>query len=161
MKQKSLLTPKKQNFSKNFLSRWPPQWRKHRRKFTRGSQIVVNVAQGTARGNIEQDSLSDSCYTLNKRMALEELRRAIKEIDRNKGFDPYNWHTCLKSLMFFTLCLFLHLVNTCFEVGFWPSKQVSVILLKKPGKAASSVFAYRCISSIIACKQIAGAHTGC
>ena len=108
---------------------------------------MVNVVLGTPRGIVEQDSLLDSCYMLNKRITMEELRKAIKKIDRNEGIDPYNWHPCLtKSLKFFTLSLFLHLLNTCLEDGFRPFQQVSVLLLKKPEKRRQAS-AYRCISS--------------
>ena len=95
----------------------------------------------------EQDSLSNSWYMLNKRNPLEELRRAIRKIGRNKGIDPHIWHRCL--LKYFTvsfLSLFLHLLNTCVEAGFWPFKQVLLIVLKKPGNAASCPSSYRCIS---------------
>ena len=43
------------SFDKNFLTE---------------AKSVVNVALGTARGNVEQDSLSDSCYMLSKRFTI-------------------------------------------------------------------------------------------
>ena len=119
------------NFDENFLTE---------------AKSVVNVALGTARGYVEWDSLSDFGYILNKRITMEELRRANGKFDRKKGLDPYNRHPCLmKNFKLLYLSLFLHVLNTCFEVGFRPFKQVSLILVKKTAKTASSPSAYRCI----------------
>ena len=120
--------------------------------FLTETKCQVNVALGTARGNVEQESFSDACYMLSKRITLEELGRVIKKIDRNKSIDPYNWHTSLiENFKFFTLSLFLHLLSTCWEVRFWTFKQASVTLLKKPFRLSLHQFS-------IACRQFAGAH---
>ena len=118
---------------------------------------VINLALGTARGLVEQDKLSIFFYKLIKKLIwkkiiLEELRKSITKMDQNKGFDRYNWHPfqvfcqLFSSFKFFTLNLFLYLLNICLEVSWWPFKQVSVALLKKTGKAASSPSGYRCIT---------------
>ena len=78
-------------FEKFFFRGCPLNGKNFDEKFVTEAESVVNVDLGTARGNVEQDSLSDFCCMLNKRIIMEKLWRAIKKIDRNKGFDPYNW----------------------------------------------------------------------
>ena len=84
---------------------------------------------------------------LTKRTTIDELRRAIKNIDRIQGFDHYNCQACLFTRCNFSnLRQFLHLLNICLEIDFRPLKQVSVTHLLKPGKTASTSSNNRCIS---------------
>ena len=51
--------------------------------------------------NFDENFLTEAKAVVNvaslKKVTIDEIRRAIKKIDRNKGIDPYNWHPRLNS----------------------------------------------------------------